>query len=55
MPKGPQGQWRPADPMALAAHVMKIATGELPESTEPPPPEDAQGDTPHKVTNTKTQ
>ena len=28
MPKGPNGEWRPADPLACAAHVMKIATGE---------------------------
>ena len=37
MPKGPQGQWRPADPMACAAHTMKVATGEIAETYEPPP------------------
>ena len=36
MPKGPQGQWRPAATGACAAHVMKIATGELEETFEPP-------------------
>ncbi len=36
MPKGPQGQWRPADPLACAAHVMKIATGEIEETFAPP-------------------
>lgn len=36
MPKGPQGQWRPADPMACAAHAMKVVTGEAEESNEPP-------------------
>lgn len=36
MPKGPQGQWRPADPMACAAHTMKILTGEITETYEPP-------------------
>ena len=36
MPYGPQGQWRPADLMACAAHVMKIATGEIEETFEPP-------------------
>ena len=36
MPKGPNGEWRPADPLACAAHVMKIATGEIAETYEPP-------------------
>ena len=36
MPKGPQGQWRPAGAGACAAHVMKIATGEIEETFEPP-------------------
>ena len=40
MPKGPQGQWRPKDPIARAVHVGKIATGEIEETTEAP----AQGD-----------
>lgn len=28
MPKGPKGQKRPADVIANAVHVMRIATGE---------------------------
>ena len=35
MPKGPQGQTRPTDPIACAVMVAKIATGEV-EETEPP-------------------
>jgi hypothetical protein len=34
MPKGPQGQKRPADVIGNAVHVMRIATGEIEESTE---------------------
>ena len=33
MPKGPQGQKRPADVIGNAVHVMRIATGEVQEST----------------------
>ena len=29
MPKGPKGQRRPADVVANAVHVMRIATGEI--------------------------
>lgn len=29
MPKGPQGQKRPADMVGCAVHVAKIATGEI--------------------------
>ncbi len=36
MPHGPDGQWRPRSAGACAVHVMKIATGELEESREPP-------------------
>ena len=36
MPKGPQGQWRPAGAGALAVHVCRIATGEIEETYEPP-------------------
>jgi hypothetical protein len=36
MPKGPQGQWRPADPVACAVHVGRIATGEIEETYEAP-------------------
>jgi IS5 family transposase len=35
MPKGPQGQKRPADSIGLAVMVGKIATGEIEETTEP--------------------
>ena len=41
MPKGPQGQWRPAGVGALAAHVCKIATGEIEETYEPLPQTDS--------------
>ncbi len=34
MPKGPQGQKRPADVIGNAVHVMRIATGEV-EETKP--------------------
>lgn len=48
MPKGPKGEWRPADPIACAAHVMKVLTGEIEETYEPPadqrrPPDPAAG------------
>ena len=33
MPKGPQGQKRPADVVGCAVHVARIATGELDETT----------------------
>ena len=36
MPRGPQGQWRPAGTNECAAHVCRIATGEIEDSTEPP-------------------
>jgi len=34
MPKGPKGQKRPADVISNAVMVMKIATGEIEESTQ---------------------
>ncbi|MBV8977045.1 MAG: RNA-binding protein [Alphaproteobacteria bacterium] len=34
MPKGPQGQKRPADVIGNAVHVMRIATGEIEEQEE---------------------
>ena len=37
MPKGPQGQKRPADVVGCAVHVMKIATGEIEENLDDPP------------------
>ena len=36
MPRGPKGEWRPADPIARAVHVMKIATGQIEETFDPP-------------------
>lgn len=33
MPKGPQGQKRPADVIGNAVRVMRIATGEVAEDT----------------------
>ena len=38
MPKGPKGEWRPADPIACAVMVGKIATGEIEETKEAPAP-----------------
>lgn len=35
MPKGPQGQRRPADANARAVMVGRIATGEIEETPEP--------------------
>jgi hypothetical protein len=32
MPKGPQGQKRPADVIGNAVHVMRIATGQIEET-----------------------
>ena len=32
MPRGPQGQKRPADVVGCAVHVAKIATGEIEET-----------------------
>ena len=36
MPKGPQGQKRPADVIGNAVRVMQIATGEASEDTPEP-------------------
>jgi hypothetical protein len=33
MPRGPKGEKRPADVIGNAVHVMRIATGEIDEST----------------------
>ncbi len=35
MPKGPNGQKRPADVVGNAVHVMRIATGEIEETATP--------------------
>ena len=32
MPRGPNGEKRPKDPIASAVHVAKIATGEIEEA-----------------------
>ena len=42
MPKGPQGQKRPADVIGNAVHVMRIATGEI-EDTPSKAPKRAKG------------
>lgn len=36
MPRGPKGEWRPADPVARAVHIGKLATGQIEETFEPP-------------------
>ena len=36
MPKGPQGQKRPADAVGLAVLVGRIATGEVEDTTDDP-------------------
>lgn len=35
MPKGPNGQKRPADAIGLAVMIGKIATGEVEDQTDP--------------------
>lgn len=35
MPKGPKGEKRPADVIGNAVHVMRIATGEIENDTDP--------------------
>ena len=42
MPKGPQGQKRPADVIGNAVHVMRIATGQI-EETRGKAPKRAKG------------
>ena len=42
MPRGPQGQRRPADVVGAAVHVAKIATGEI-EDTGHEQPNKAKG------------
>ena len=36
MPRGPQGQKRPADPARNALKILKIATGEIAEELQEP-------------------
>lgn len=42
MPKGPQGQKRPADVIGNAVRVMQIATGEVEETVRDPSKEYAR-------------
>lgn len=42
MPKGPQGQKRPADVVSSAVMIAKIATGEIEEQIESPAKEFAR-------------
>lgn len=42
IPKGPQGQKRPADAIGRAITVAKIAIGEIEGTTGAPPPADYQ-------------
>lgn len=35
MPRGPNGEYRPADPVGCAVMVAKIATGELEDDGRP--------------------
>lgn len=37
MPRGPKGEKRPADVIGNAVHVMRIATGEIEDSTSKAP------------------
>lgn len=39
MARGPNGEWRPADPVARAVHIGRIATGQIEETFDPPPRE----------------
>jgi hypothetical protein len=43
MPKGPQGQKRPADVIGNAVHVARIATGEVQETELKQPAKRASG------------
>ena len=43
MPKGPQGQKRPADAIGLAVMIGKIATGEVEDGTDAKPPKVKKG------------
>ncbi len=44
MPRGPNGEWRPVGDGPCAVHVMKIATGQIEETFEPPPRPDPADD-----------
>ena len=48
MLKGLNGEWRSRDPIACSTHIMKVLTGEIEETFEPPagerrPPDPAAG------------
>ncbi|MCY4555705.1 MAG: RNA-binding protein [Chloroflexi bacterium] len=43
MPKGPDGQQRPADVVGCAVHVAKIATGEIEDEKHVPHPKKQRG------------
>jgi hypothetical protein len=43
MPRGPQGQKRPADVIGNAVHIARIATGEGQETTKTHPAKRASG------------
>ena len=42
MPKGPNGEWRPAGDNECAAHVCRVLLGEQPETYEAPEPTDEE-------------
>ena len=44
MPRGPNGEWRPADPVAAGVHIGKLATHEIEETFEAPPRPDPVDD-----------
>ena len=49
MPVGPNGEKRPADVIANAVHIMKVATGEIEETyVEPPHSAESNGAGPPK-------
>ena len=54
MPKGPQGQKRPADVIGCAVHVARIATGEIEESGYAQPNKAKSGRAGAKARVTKT-
>jgi hypothetical protein len=43
MPKGPNGQTRPADAIGLAVHIGRIATGEIQDTELKQPAKRASG------------
>jgi hypothetical protein len=55
MPKGPQGQKRPADAIGRAIMVAKIATGEVEETTAAPSSSTAKTEAARKGGITRTK